>query len=74
MGNGKTVTHIGKTGMNSGKTGIYFTVYHVCRGKWENGNLIYPHCIVLYINEHHIIIKMEVFLVLLSKLIAPQLE
>ena len=32
MQNGKTV--IGKTGMDIGKTGIYFTAYYAHRGKW----------------------------------------
>ena len=41
---------------------------------FQEYSIEYEHCIVLYINEHRIIIKMEVFLVLLSKLIAPQLE
>ena len=40
MGNGKTGTDIGKTVMNIGKTGIYFTALYARRGKWENGNLI----------------------------------
>jgi len=51
MGNGKTVTHIGKTGMDSGKTGIYFTVLSCMPRKMGKREFNLPSLLPLIVNS-----------------------